>query len=163
MWIKRDCCQWMSLCSVIDAVDLDLWPLPREAKMCWLQKLTHVPLAIAILLVLVTVGHTNRQTERQNHRQRQTPTNVLLQWLSYRPKRFTLCQPRLTKKLLLPLDTNISAIYWGLNCTHLVNLKTTYNSTFWSQSSQCIRSNRLFATCRKSSNGRLCLVFSNSW
>ena len=43
---------------------------------------------------------------------------------------------------------------------YLAKLKRHINSTFWSQSSQCVRSNRLLATCAE-----ICpmFLFSNSW
>ena len=42
---------------------------------------------------------------------------------------------------------------------YLVKLKRHINSKFWSQSSQCVRSNRLLATCTE-----ICpMFFSNSW
>jgi len=43
---------------------------------------------------------------------------------------------------------------------YLVKLKRRINSTFWSQSSYCVRPNRLFATFAES---RPMFVFSNFW
>ena len=50
------------------------------------------------------------------------------------------------------LYTGVNKIYHftlTVSPNYLVNLKRHKNSTFWSQSSQCVRSNRLLATCEE--------------
>jgi len=61
------------------------------------------------------------------------------------------------------LYTGVNKIYrftLTVSPHYLIKLKRRINSTFWSQSSQCVRSNRLLATCSE-----ICpmFFFSNSW
>ena len=76
----------------------------------------------------------------------------------------TFLPPYNSAKIILKIDKDFLELLWSQMYCHLLSGSQYINSTFWSQSSlsQCVRSNRLFATYAESSTFFTCVSYAEA-